>query len=236
MSRFSELFSVGGFVFIKNILVFVNFLAMLGGVLMMAYGIQILYSRGDMFLMGSVATTGIILGVLTAFVSFLGCCGATNEKGILLKIYFALLMVLVVLQIVAGSVAAATKVSSLSDNVWTTMYNKNDSSILSVEYRFQCCGFTSVTDRAVPSNCVSELGFTVSCYNTIMYTLKSNVGSLAAAALTLGLVQLMGLIFSFIMFRKMAAREGDAKAFLSEAWRINTNRIQHGYAHYQQQF
>ena len=79
---------------------------------MTSYGVQLLYSRADIFILQSAATAGIVLGVVTTLVSFLGCCGATNEKGVLLKTYFGMLLVLIVLQIVAGSIAA-----SQQDNV-----------------------------------------------------------------------------------------------------------------------
>ena len=47
--------------------------------------------------------------VIYYFSGLLGCLGATNEKGVLLKVYFAMLLVLVILQIIAGIVAASQK-------------------------------------------------------------------------------------------------------------------------------
>jgi hypothetical protein len=48
-----------------------------------------------------------VIGITITIVSFLGCFGAANEKGMLLKTYFALLIILVILEISVGIAAYA---------------------------------------------------------------------------------------------------------------------------------
>lgn len=49
-------------------------------------------------------------------ISFLGCFGAANEKGMLLKTYFALLLLVVVLELGVGG-AAYTKKDDVNRSV-----------------------------------------------------------------------------------------------------------------------
>jgi hypothetical protein len=53
----------------------------------------------------SIKFRAIIIGIIVSVVSFLGCFGAANEKGMLLKTYFALLALLVILEIGVGIAA-----------------------------------------------------------------------------------------------------------------------------------
>jgi hypothetical protein len=48
-----------------------------------------------------------VIGLIITIVSFLGCFGAANEKGMLLKTYFGLLIILVILEISIGIAAYA---------------------------------------------------------------------------------------------------------------------------------
>lgn len=58
-------------------------------------------------LSSSIAAAAIAIGVIVSIISFLGCFGAANEKGMLLKTYFALLIVLVILEVAVGGAAYA---------------------------------------------------------------------------------------------------------------------------------
>ena len=60
-------------------------------------------------ILNSVAIGAIVIGVFVTFVSFMGCFGAANERGILLKTYFALLTLLIVFQVAIGSAAYAKR-------------------------------------------------------------------------------------------------------------------------------
>lgn len=67
-------------------------------------------------LSGTIAAGSIIVGVFVVVISFLGCFGAANEKGMLLKTYFALLLLVVVLELGVGG-AAYTKKDDVNRSV-----------------------------------------------------------------------------------------------------------------------
>jgi hypothetical protein len=67
-------------------------------------------------LSGSIGISAIVIGIIITIVSFLGCFGAANEKGMLLKTYFGLLIILVILEISVG-IAAYAKM----DDVFTVL-------------------------------------------------------------------------------------------------------------------
>jgi hypothetical protein len=64
-------------------------------------------SRDSAFLSTSIAGGAIGVGVVITLISFLGCFGAANEKGIMLKTYFALMLILIVLELSVGIAAYA---------------------------------------------------------------------------------------------------------------------------------
>lgn len=104
---------------------------------MMSYGMNISYAGGDVFVIKSAATAGIVIGVITTLVSLLGCLGATNEKGVLLRVYFVMLLLLVILQIICGSIAAAQKdqFPELATNAWADFYKNDQASITAIQKR-----------------------------------------------------------------------------------------------------
>ena len=59
------------------------------------------------------STSAIVIGCIITIVSFLGCYGAANEKGMLLKTYFGILIILVILEISVG-IAAKVKEDEVS--------------------------------------------------------------------------------------------------------------------------
>ena len=53
----------------------------------------------------NIGTVAIVMGLIIGLISFLGCFGAANEKGLLLKSYFALLLIVIIMQIGIGIAA-----------------------------------------------------------------------------------------------------------------------------------
>lgn len=75
---------------------------------MSAGGVIISNSEIDLLgLAASIGTASIVIGGIVSIISFLGCFGAANEKGLLLKTYFVLLIILVILEISVGAAAYA---------------------------------------------------------------------------------------------------------------------------------
>ncbi len=96
---------------VKNMLLLVNFLSLLAGFILIGGGgfITSQSSQDILNLSGSIGVSAIIIGLIVTIVSFLGCFGAANEKGLMLKTYFGLLILLVILEIGVGIAAYAKR-------------------------------------------------------------------------------------------------------------------------------
>jgi hypothetical protein len=117
-----------------------------------------------------------------------------------------------------------------------SVVNNNTESIKTIvliENRFQCCGFSNVTDYAVPTNCSQVRNITSSCRQQLGQALENSLSTVGATGLAIGLIELIGLLFSVILFRKIAQKENVASSLLNESWRINRSKIQYGYQTYQ---
>ncbi len=127
---------------------------------------------------------------------------------------------------------------TLLGNAWRNSYAQNTTSSLatlrSIERSLNCCGYNSTLDYSVPiiekSNvtCVESLGTTVSCHDTLFDKFNDSLSTVGAAGITIGLLELIGLFFSVILFRRIAAKENIHSSLLNESWRINRNKIQYG--------
>ncbi|KAJ3047559.1 hypothetical protein HK097_011424 [Rhizophlyctis rosea] len=233
--------SAGGFMFVKNLLLLINFLSMLAGLILIIGGA---YSKstvsGDNFALlnvaGALAGWAIAIGVIVTAVGFFGCFGAANEKGMLLKTYFAMLLLLVVLEIAVGIAAYAKKddVENLLGHAWEDAYKNDVNKVKAIERAFSCCGYKPNQFVGL-ENCEALMGGppVQSCHEVATASLKGSLNSLGGAAIALGIIELIGLIFSAVLFRKIAQKERASESLMNEAWRINRNKIQYGYQNYQ---
>ncbi|KAJ3325277.1 Leukocyte surface antigen cd53 [Blyttiomyces sp. JEL0837] len=233
--------SAGGYMFVKNLLLFINFLSLLAGLILIGGGAFIQANQGDdlIELSSTIAAGSIAVGCIVTIVSFLGCFGAANEKGMLLKTYFGLLLALVVLELGVGIAAYAKRdaVESLLQNAWMKAYNTNTTSslnsIMEVEKTFQCCGYHKIDEYAVPNDCAVVLGWPRPCYTSVKEALQNSLSTIGGAGVALGVIEFIGLVFSVLLFVKIAQKDRASESLLNEAWRINRNKIQYGYANYQ---
>lgn len=232
-------FASGGFVMVKNILLFLTFLCMLAGLILIGGGSFIVSSQtndGVLNLSGSVAVAAIVIGLLITIVSFFGCFGAANEKSSLLKTYFAFLIILIILELSVGIAASVKKneIPQLLEKGWTHYYNNNNAEIAKVELMFQCCGFRNTSQMAVYNNCTSDQPvYSQSCLAKVSESLQNSLDTIAGAGIALGLIEIIGMILSGYLFNRLAKRQDANQGLLNETWRINQNRVQYGYQNYQ---
>ena len=71
------------------------------------------------------------------------------------------------------------------------------------------------------------------CQTAVGDSISSNLTALTAVGFTLGIIELLGVIFSAVMFVKVAKRDGATNVLLADNWRLGISRIHHGYSHYQ---
>lgn len=237
-------FSSGGFTLVKNLLLFINFLSLLAGVILIGGGayIQVNAGSNDLIdLSGSTAAAAIGVGVLITAVSFFGIFGAANEKGMLLKTYFGLLLLLIIFELGVGIAAyvKSDEVENLLQTAWINSVSSTNvqslNNIQHVERTFKCCGFRNVTQYAVPDNCATPQSFNyqVPCVDSVKKALQGSLATIGGTGLALGLVELVGLVFSVLLFVKIAQKDRASESLMNEAWRINRSKIQYGYANYQ---
>ena len=83
----------------------------------------------------SVAYSAIVIGIIVCLISFLGCFGALNEKGVILKVYFFLLAVLVLLEIGIGisGYVYRDSVDLYLESTWIKLYESNPSGLIEIE-------------------------------------------------------------------------------------------------------
>ncbi|ORY51631.1 hypothetical protein BCR33DRAFT_846388 [Rhizoclosmatium globosum] len=228
-------FSSGGFTLVKNLLLLINFLSLLAGVILIGGGAYIQVNAGSddlIDLSGSTAAAAIGIGVLVTAVSLFGdapqnvLCTSSH---------------LVIFELGVG-IAAYVKsdaVEGLLEQAWINSYSsKNPQSLNNlqhVERGFKCCGFRNVTQYAVPDNCASpqSFGYQVPCLNSVKSALQGSLSTIGGTGVALGVIELIGLVFSVLLFVKIAQKDRASESLMNEAWRINRSKIQYGYANYQ---
>lgn len=189
-------------------------------------------------LSGTIAAGACTIGVLVTVVSFFGCFGAANEKGVLLRTYFALLIILMVLELSVGIAAYVKKdeIPNLLGDAWIKSVSDNSTTslrgIIQIENTFKCCGFNDINSYAVPADCAIVNGWTRPCFYTVTSTMVDSLNIIAGSGVGIAVIQLIGLIFSAFMFVKIAKRDRNGENLLNESWRINRDKIQYGYASY----
>lgn len=156
----------------------------------------------DIIGLGStIAVASIVIGIIIAVVSFLGCFGAANEKGMLLKSYFALLILLVILELGVGFAAYGKRdtVESLLATTWhATAAGPNNASLIQIENLFKCCGYETMNSSAVPLDCQAVYHYTVPCKDQVTLALEGNLATIGGAAISIGVIEIVGLIFSMV--------------------------------------
>ncbi|KAH6590058.1 hypothetical protein BASA50_009759 [Batrachochytrium salamandrivorans] len=195
-------FSTSSFIFVKNLLLLINFLSLLAGLILVGAGGYINTNSAEdiVGLSESIAVASIVIGCIHG----------------------------------AAAYAKRDEVSNSLDVAWHSSFSSGrNTTIAGIEKLLNCCGFSNVTDAAVSPICHPPSNITVSCSQQLTATLKGSLSTIGAAGLALGIVELVGLIFSVVLFRKIASKENAQSTLLNEAWRINRTKVQYGYQNYQ---
>ncbi|XP_072047840.1 CD63 antigen-like [Amphiura filiformis] len=148
----------------KFLLFAANFAVFVVGVILIATGASALaqadkysYMFGDENTLQAAAGMTIGVGIIIFMVGFTGCCGACKQSVCLLKIYFALILLVIVLEIIAAILAfvykdtvtevARTQMEKAIATDYTGVENNvATESIDRVQEEFMCCGADSIAD------------------------------------------------------------------------------------------
>ncbi|XP_054446965.1 CD63 antigen [Pteronotus mesoamericanus] len=182
---------------------------------------------------GSILLVVIIaVGAFLFLVAIVGCCGACKENHCLMitfVIFLSLIMLVEVAAAIAGYVFRDKVVSEFNDDFRQQMKNyskQNHTAFIldKMQENFKCCGAANYTDwenilleprGRVPDSCcinvthncgvnfkVKEI-YTEGCVEKIGVWLRRNVLVVAAAALGIAFVEVLGIVFACCLVKSI---------------------------------
>lgn len=216
-----------------------NFLFWLCGILILAMAIWVRVSRDDEELIstkGSDVSPYVAVNILIAVgatimvLGFLGCCGAMKESRCMLLLFFIGLLLILLLQVVAGILGATFK--SESEHILNETIHKNVELLSSTgedaeafqkamskfQKKFQCCGLVNgATDwgknfqqyyescecSGVSESCImyeDKNVYKQPCISFIKNLVKKHIIIIIGIAFGLAVIEILGLVFSMVLF------------------------------------
>ncbi|KAK7881112.1 hypothetical protein WMY93_032290 [Mugilogobius chulae] len=177
----------------------------------------------------SAANLLLVAGGVTMVTGFLGCLGALKEQRCLLFMFFLILLLLVLTEAVLMLVIHMYQDqldSRAQDQLKDGMRRYNTDPGLqrswdNVQKMFKCCGVSNKTDwwdvleGALPASCCSVGtdpcvdGWTEPCYQKARQWLLDNIPSVLVFGLCIGVVQVMALVFSMLMYCQIRCADKD---------------------------
>lgn len=233
---------MGCFTFIKVMMILFNLLIFLGGGVLLGIGIWVTVDKNTFLrTFAAVSAAGlsqlsnvgyllIALGVLLVILGFLGCCGAQKESKCLLIIFFTIILIIFIAEIVgavivlAYSSTAETWLAALLKPVLKNDYGKNEevTKLWNVTMEeAKCCGITGYEDfngsaymnktNAYPGPCCRNSTNTCSlpqvqaasvpgCFEHIVGLIKENGPIVGGVAAGICALELAAMIVSMYLY------------------------------------
>ncbi|XP_066224658.1 tetraspanin-8 [Saccopteryx leptura] len=216
-----------------------NFLFWLCGILILAVAIWVRVSRDDEEFISSknsdvspyVAVNILIaVGATIMILGFLGCCGAVKESRCMLLLFFIGLLLILLLQVVAGILGATFKSESehfLNETIYKNVHLLNatdeeaetfQKAMSKFQKKFQCCGlvngasdwgsnfqqyYQSCECLEASASCTTYEGKSVyeqPCISFIKDLVKRHIIIIIGIAFGLAVIEILGLVFSMVLF------------------------------------
>jgi len=213
---------------IKYFIFLCNLLFAIAGVCLVGFGtyVQVNSNHLQEFVGSSyvvISTFVIVVGLITFFISCLGCCGSCNENSCLVYTYSGLLLLILLAEFSAGIAAFILRsdiFSSLDGSMEAAMgkYNYDEGAKGAwdlVQSEFHCCGLTNYTDweriptfkHSLPQSCcqdpasscsTSDLSqvFSSGCQSALKDFLVSNIDIIGVVALSFGILEMIGVVLA----------------------------------------
>jgi len=166
-----------------------------------------------------------VVGLITFFISFVGCCGSCNENSCLVYTYSGLLLLILLAEFGAGIAALVLRAdlgTSLDESMKGAMAKYNETEAAAgawdlVQSEFHCCGLRNSSDWSVegppqfhfgklpqsccadaPSNCTvrSDQVYSDGCEEAVNEFLETNIDIIGVVALSFGLIEVVGLVLA----------------------------------------
>ncbi|XP_034046944.1 tetraspanin-4 [Thalassophryne amazonica] len=218
---------------VKYLMFVFNLIFWLGGCGLFGVGVWLSFTQAEFsslplsFPSLSAANLLLVAGGITMVTGFLGCLGALKEQRCLLVMFFVILLLLVLTEVILvviiyifQDVLDSKAQSELKEgmNVYTSDEGLRKSWD-NVQRMFKCCGVSEQTDwfdvlnGTLPSSCCSletEPCFerwTEPCYKKARQWLLDNIPSVLVFGVCIGVVQILALAFSMLMYCQIRRAE-----------------------------
>lgn len=186
------------------------------GVLLLGAGIYAQVKLGPLaeLLNLPLSVVMIVLASIVVCLTFFGCVGAYCKKRGLLKIYWVLLLIIILLQIILGLIIYLER-NNLVDVMSKSWHDPNsDASKVYLEDHFHCCGWVNITDSpAVSVTCPAPSSTRddnvpppddppsppQGCKSAIVDYFNSQILVLEIVAISVSSAELVALLFSFCL-------------------------------------
>lgn len=218
---------------VKYLMFVFNLIFWLGGCGLFGVGVWLSFTQSEFsslplsFPSLSAANLLLVAGGITMITGFLGCLGALKEQRCLLFTFFLILLLLVLTEVTLVLVihifhdqldSKAQK--ELKEDM--KMYESDPglkNSWDNVQKMFKCCGVTNKTDwynvlqGKLPLSCCSVgtqncvEGWTEPCYQKARKWLIKNITSVLVFGVCIGVVQILALVFSMLMYCQILSAE-----------------------------
>ncbi|XP_072034122.1 tetraspanin-9-like [Amphiura filiformis] len=218
---------------IKYLLFLFNLIFFLSGATLFGLGITLnVQNAGYATLLPSVpfmnvANLCIAVGAIVIFVAFLGCCGAVQEHTHLLLVFFISLLLIFILEIVAGSLGFVyrQKIDQyIRKDLKAGLHNYNHEPGLqkawdSLQKELDCCGIdgpgdwknaTGFDEGPFPDSCCKVVATDCAisgdearqqgCLEGLRRLLEDNVYYVGAISIAVGIFEILGMAFAMYLY------------------------------------
>ncbi|XP_059901903.1 tetraspanin-4 [Gadus macrocephalus] len=218
---------------VKYLMFVFNLIFWLGGCGLFGVGVWLSFTQAEFsslplsFPSLSAANLLLVAGGVTMVTGFLGCLGALKEQRCLLMTFFVILLLLVLTEVTLVLVIHIfhnTLDTKAQDELKEAMKSYTSDEGLkkswdNVQKMFKCCGVTNKTDwygvlnHTLPSSCCSVGahqcvdGWSEACYQKARNWLLDNIPSVLVFGVCIGIVQILALVFSLLMYCQILRAE-----------------------------
>ncbi|XP_033827723.1 tetraspanin-4 [Periophthalmus magnuspinnatus] len=218
---------------VKYLMFVFNLVFWLGGCGLFGVGLWLSFTQAEFsslplsFPSLSAANLLLVAGGVTMVLGFLGCLGALKEQRCLLFMFFLILLLLVLTEgvfILVIHMYQDQVDARAQDELKEGMRRYKTEPELrkswdNVQMMFKCCGVSNKTDwwdileGTLPASCCSVGtdpcvdGWAEPCYQKARQWLLDNIPSVLVFGLCIGVVQIMALVFSMLMYCQIRCAE-----------------------------
>ncbi|KAI8994593.1 Tetraspanin family-domain-containing protein [Pilobolus umbonatus] len=138
----------------------------------------------------------LVLGGITTIISFIGCFGSYLEHTGFINTYSSFTAIALIIEIVAMGLVYShkSKLDEYGSTVWGFLHEKDPDFLLDIEQFSKCCGYASVSDRAIPISCPITLNTNIGCRDVVAMAIQD-----WQQWITIALICFLGLQFCMLL-------------------------------------